>query len=297
MRRQATRPSMFRTRAEQCPLPQRAFTLVELLVVITIIVVLLALLAPALNVAIYQAELAVCATKQRGVASGAQMYALGSNRHYPIPPNGRSPAWNPNLGQRGDPLRDIRRIIAGHIPLEMLNCPMVAQVDLSIEAADEAPRINSNTYSNIDTYVFSSTIMYFSWKYTDAAGPGRAGKSMFRLGDPLEWYDEPRNEQNRFRIVVGDEHDWNLQNSTTAHPDKDGVMQNIVRQNEFLAVNTLTWSFWHGADRGPLDLNNTYDDGSVQRMIDVEIDDDRFARLPIQAYGEAPNVFSYLPKN
>lgn len=39
----------------------KAFTLIELLVVITIIVVLLALLVPALDKAIYQAQLSVCA--------------------------------------------------------------------------------------------------------------------------------------------------------------------------------------------------------------------------------------------
>ena len=39
-----------------------AFTLVELLVVITIIVILLVLLAPAMDRAIYQADLLACAT-------------------------------------------------------------------------------------------------------------------------------------------------------------------------------------------------------------------------------------------
>jgi prepilin-type N-terminal cleavage/methylation domain-containing protein len=64
------------------------FTLVELLVVISIIVVLLALLAPALERAISEAERVVCLSNERviGVAIGA--YASDYKGHFPhgIPP-------------------------------------------------------------------------------------------------------------------------------------------------------------------------------------------------------------------
>ena len=43
-----------------------AFTLIELLVVITIIVILLALLVPAINKGIYAAELAKCGSQLKG---------------------------------------------------------------------------------------------------------------------------------------------------------------------------------------------------------------------------------------
>src|SRR5687767_8500683 len=59
------------------------FTLIELLVVITIIVVLLALLTPALDKAIYQAELAVCAATLDGLATAATTYAMDHKRRYP----------------------------------------------------------------------------------------------------------------------------------------------------------------------------------------------------------------------
>src|SRR5688572_20534128 len=61
----------------------RAFTLIELLVVITIIVVLLALLTPALDKAIYAAELAVCGAQMRGVAQSTIAYAMEYERTYP----------------------------------------------------------------------------------------------------------------------------------------------------------------------------------------------------------------------
>ena len=60
---------------------RNGFTLVELLVVITIIVILLALLAPALDKAIYQAELAVCGTRVRAIATGCtRPIIIGSRR-------------------------------------------------------------------------------------------------------------------------------------------------------------------------------------------------------------------------
>ena len=47
------------------------FTLIEQLVVVTILVLLLALLAPALDRAVYSAELTVCGTTLRTLASSA----------------------------------------------------------------------------------------------------------------------------------------------------------------------------------------------------------------------------------
>src|SRR5688572_14459762 len=59
------------------------FTLIELLVVVTIIVVLLALLTPALDKAIYSAELAVCGSQLHAIGSGATIYAAQFRRYYP----------------------------------------------------------------------------------------------------------------------------------------------------------------------------------------------------------------------
>ena len=65
---------------------RKAFTLVELLVIITIIVVLLALLAPAMGKAIYQAQLAACATRLKSFATGVTVYAIDYRRSYPHRP-------------------------------------------------------------------------------------------------------------------------------------------------------------------------------------------------------------------
>src|ERR1041385_4605737 len=60
-----------------------AFTLIELLVVVTIIVLLLALLTPAIDKAIYQAELTACGTRLRTLANGVTTYAANYKRSYP----------------------------------------------------------------------------------------------------------------------------------------------------------------------------------------------------------------------
>src|SRR5687767_12600186 len=72
----------------------KAFSLVELLVVVTIITVLMALLAPAMDQAIYQAELAVCGANQRTTAGAVTLYAAGNKRSYPYRPGVRDDvAW------------------------------------------------------------------------------------------------------------------------------------------------------------------------------------------------------------
>ncbi len=54
----------------------KGYTLIELLVVITIIAVMLALLSPAMDRAIYQAELAVCGANLHGIGLGIGVCAM-----------------------------------------------------------------------------------------------------------------------------------------------------------------------------------------------------------------------------
>ena len=61
-----------------------AFTLIELLVVVTIIVVLLALLTPALDTAIEQANIAVCGSHLKGIGQASVTYALENKKVFII---------------------------------------------------------------------------------------------------------------------------------------------------------------------------------------------------------------------
>lgn len=63
--------------------PRAAFTLIELLVVITVIVILLALITPALDQAITRAELTICAARHKGMGQVFANYAVEFRRKFP----------------------------------------------------------------------------------------------------------------------------------------------------------------------------------------------------------------------
>ena len=73
----------------------RAFTLVEMLVVISIIVLLVAMLLPALGKAKYNAKLTQCQTRLKQVGAGAIQYAVNASRFYPQR-QGPARGWKPN---------------------------------------------------------------------------------------------------------------------------------------------------------------------------------------------------------
>src|SRR5688572_26273002 len=111
----------------------RAFTLIELLVVITIIVVLLALLTPALDKAIYQAELAVCGANLKGIASGATIYAMQNKRCWPA---ARDPAGSNQPARIGPGASDARKVwkdALGNLN-KFMNDPLTG-ADLDFEAS------------------------------------------------------------------------------------------------------------------------------------------------------------------
>lgn len=76
----------------------RGFTLVELLVVISIIALLVSILLPALNRARVQAQLVVCATQQRQILDGLHVYTSDNNGNLPpdisMNDNGTSVWWD-----------------------------------------------------------------------------------------------------------------------------------------------------------------------------------------------------------
>lgn len=241
-----------------------AFTIVELLVVVTIIVVLLALLTPALEKAIYQADLAVCATQLKAIATEATIYAMDYRRRYPyrgdlletkVTTNALQPLykWRPDQLSRGTD-HDLREVLRGYIQVnKMLLDPLAGDVDLE--------------RTQRDTHVFGSYAMWFGWTYTYR---GRPEKGMKKIGDHWAWLDR------EFNLIAGDHVSFEsyAQNS---HPDADDVsrlfnLQDQPSHNFDVPTVNFTLSRWvHlNVPRGLVDLNFAYADGGVQRINGVK---------------------------
>lgn len=294
------------------------FTLIELLVVITIIVVLLAMLVPALDRAIYQAGLVACGAQLDGVAMGAIRYSFDHKRYYPRRPTlgNLIGSWEGNThfarlkgvpagadGTKDTLASDDRPIIQGYIDLKMFLDPLAAKVDLS-------PQGTANSDS-----VEVPMNLYYGWQYRlfQSNNPNsRYLSGMFKLGDQLMWI-EPGGPKRTFKFnllasdcdmvntVSGDL--WN------SHPDDADVTHNRVLQNEVYGGGAggptdshFTLSRWDTNfgttyQRGLLDNNFAFDDGSVRRYNGVRRSlsgnfpiydhDERMGTLPVWSWGGA----------
>ena len=259
----------------------RAFTLVELLVVITILIVLLALLAPALDRAVYQAELAVCAARQHAIIASVTSYTAAYKRAYPVNQIRRQGGFQPaEIGVEILAEQDLRPVIKDYIPFVAMLDPLAGSVDLWEEANEPA------------TEVFSTYELWMGWRFT---GP-LAGKGMIRFGDKVEWRDNltpaPPGHTSPFtvrsNILVGDANGVQISHfSRASHPDVDGRLRLHLAQNGPNAPDDLrgndivvpagavsqTRADWvmgvSSNPRGTVDLNYGYDDGSVSRFTGV----------------------------
>ena len=106
--------------------PSTAFTLIELLVVVTIIVVLLALLTPALDKAIYQAELTSCGPTQSGLGRGVLVYTADHRRYYPRDPKDD----HRHHAALATGNYDGRLLLRKYTSIKGLRCPLSPAIDL-----------------------------------------------------------------------------------------------------------------------------------------------------------------------
>jgi prepilin-type N-terminal cleavage/methylation domain-containing protein len=242
------------------------FTLVELLVVISIIVVLLALLTPAIDQAIYRAEMAICGANLKAAGTGATVYCSDFRRRYPWRPtiekysNGAF-GW---LNNANEPGSDDRVVFRDYITInKALNCPL------------DPPNIDIE-YSRPATYTFSDYALWFGFFYT-----GRQG--VRKLGDRLEALDEISGTVRSYDLLVSD---YSVVHRTqgyghSTHPDDRGMWRSEHRQDQpapwsvvvggqavLYGEATLSY-FTGGADRGSMELNFGRQDGSIQTLKNI----------------------------
>ena len=272
----------------------RGFTLIELLVVVTIIVVLLALLTPAVERAIYQAELVVCETRQKAVTNGVAMYALDSRRFYPDrsllkadPTGARGPTFC--ISSTTDTTYDLRPMVRSYVPVnKALQDTLSKDVDFE----------NSKS----GTVCWSDFALMFGTSY-------EGEKGMIRLGERWSW-SQAVDSTGGTRNLVSDaqvfDWEWSIDIAgndgvtQVAHPDADERLYEMVAQDSGsldvpttnTGVNGITFSSWGSSTvktRGTVDFNFGYADGSVRRFNQVS--------MPIGSIGnyQAPPSMVLVP--
>jgi len=249
-----------------------AFTLVELLVVITIIVVLLALLSPAMDRAVYQAELAVCGARQRAVGSGVLTYAAANNRSFSI-----ARFVQPDLIANQADKRPALRTMLGVALNGLLNCPLTGKVGIDESQA---------------TSTYASYYLWFGWWYDGQ-------RRMARIGDRFTW------NGYGYSVIASDINImWDTQ-ARSNHPDRDPAkMWGLVLdqgddpwRDGDSTMTISTWRLTGTPERGLLDNNFAYQDGSVRRVDAIAWNgDSRLREVPNFSDGTAPSgIRAYLP--
>jgi prepilin-type N-terminal cleavage/methylation domain-containing protein len=270
-----------------------AFTLIELLVVVTIIVVLLALLTPAIDKAIYSAELAACGANLKGLGTGATTYALDHRRAYPYRPMTHDPNWwhGMPIVLRQAPGPSLHETTRPYIPADMYLDPLAGKIDLDSLLPS--------------THIQGNYAIWFGYGYHQNSSMDRLGA---RLGFDGRRYD-----------VLASDFDYILTTQPYvggSHPDAKGVMSFVAF--DFAAAglapaqtpavptpqgNDLNWSGsrWEsGANwrRGTIEMSWARTDGSVSRLDAVglnelddgsAVDDPRVDKVPATP-GGAGNV-------
>jgi prepilin-type N-terminal cleavage/methylation domain-containing protein len=253
-----------------------AFTLVELLVVVSIIAVLTAMLIPAMEGAMYQVQLVKCGSNLKLIAAAGTVYASDNQNYYPHRSNN---FWDPLTLRHPfatNGAYDMREQLKNYLPVDMFLDPLCGQVDLRPEA------------DTATTAVMSTYYVFFGWGVVDTQDGSVKGDAMTQRGQRFSY------DNRRFNVVAADQDEQNSSwpNVVTSHNGYNPKM--VLRQFQNLN-NQFTRTYWERRawsgpqgrkSRGPVDNNYAYDDGSVTRRVGVLVNDDNMVRLPITSETE-----------
>jgi hypothetical protein len=302
-----------------------AFTIIELLVVVTIIVVLLALLAPALDKAVYQAELAVCASRLKGIGTASFMYAQDQRRFYPSRP--AHYAWDalimrhPNVDPQyaaddSEPKApwDIRPLFEPYMSLDQLVDPAGGKIKL-----DDANngKVGGATGLRGDVHIYSNYLVYTGWKASQKP-ISIFNQRLAKLGDTWTFTEklDGADSQYNFSILAADlaaparGQGWAL--SSHAYLSGDYFFEQYQAQdaapndtyNPVLGGKfVLTFSYWldsngFGWNEPMGDYNYAYTDGSVRRRDGVRYSDDSMCKAILTNWDQYAGMQRYqlLPR-
>jgi prepilin-type N-terminal cleavage/methylation domain-containing protein len=271
---------------------RKAFTLIELLVVVTIIVVLLALLTPALDKAIYQAEMTQCAANMKATSTGVSIYTVDYQRWYPWRQFTDTRSFNLAGQFAGNQPLDTRPRLLPYLSLNKnLQDPFISEpADISIEGSPPS----SHTYS--------SYWLWFGW-------PLMTGQpAMKKLGDRMQWVDPVDNVTHRFDVMISDGQAIHRTGYwiQAGHQSRESRLASQRLQNGM----PITWgpfatfSLWAGDIRPQLtmDCNYLHVDGSATRLDDMTYDaatqrhDERLVAMPERVDDGDANLRNYLPR-
>ena len=299
--------------AERCYAQQNGrsrlgFTIVELLVVITIIVVLLALLAPTLDTAVYQAELAVCGARLRTIATTANSYAMDHRRRYPYreslnTSHNPRPRWMwPNIVVDEESAAGNVSSTGNGVFIDD-RAPLIPYLGQNLQALHDPLTGGNLDYTIQGASLFVDYNLWFGMRYA-----ARSGQGMYRVGDRLTW-TEPSNPPRQYSFdVLASDNDVLLPGATAgvgsqfaiaSHPDRDGLLYfTQFNSNATSRWARTRWERVTDEKRGPLDTNYAYADESVARMVQVTYNDPRMAHVPLQAYGTSTaTTWIHLPES
>src|ERR1041385_261646 len=216
----------------------RAFTLIELLVVVTIIVVLLALLTPAIDKAMYAAKMAVCGANLRSMGWMATAYTQDNKRYYPVRAIKSGPVCAVNQINDCDagvtnplPVDERPQLRTGFPINKIFNDPLCESVDFDQALSSSQVEISYN--------------IWWGFRFVDNTvnGANIQEEGMYRLYGRFT-YTPINADQYSFAVLASDLEACNGSGVTrpeladgtgtafSSHPDHDGIMVNIALQDD-----------------------------------------------------------------
>ncbi len=142
---------------------QNGFSLVELLVVVSVIALLIALLLPSMQVARFAARLAVCASNLKQITVGSNLYAADNNSYYPDDEfQGMRKQTTSNFNQTSStrPFDALTSYVGGSMDYsknKLLHCPQVAAEGIPVNMLSyQVYYVASGSLKSLATSVNSS---------------------------------------------------------------------------------------------------------------------------------------------